>query len=67
MSDIKIFSLNGGVRELVPGAVALEKELQTLIEKNMPAFFGVNFLKSEFSRNTGTGVLFQKRRSDKLF
>lgn len=53
MSDIKIFSLNGDVKELVPSVVSLEKELQTLIEENMPAFFGVTFLKSEFSITNG--------------
>lgn len=53
MSDIKIFSLNSGVKELLPRTVGLEKELQTLIEKNMPAFFGVTFLKSEFVITNG--------------
>lgn len=53
MSDIKIFSLNSVVKELVPRTVGLEKELQTLIEKNMPAFFGVTFPKSEFAITNG--------------
>ncbi len=53
MADIKLFSLQGGVNELEPTSVSLERELQTLIEQNMPTFFGVTFLKSEFPITNG--------------
>lgn len=48
MSEIKLFTIQGEVKELNPSSVLLEKQLQTLIEKNMEAFFGVKFLKSEY-------------------
>ena len=38
MSDIKIFSVNDDVKELVDTQVILEKELQNLIERNMETF-----------------------------
>jgi predicted transport protein len=53
MVDIKLFSISSEVAELSAESVALEKELQTLIEQNMPAFFGVMFLKSEFVITNG--------------
>lgn len=53
MSDIKIFSVNDDVKELVDTQVILEKELQNLIERNMETFFGVTFLKSEYSITNG--------------
>ena len=53
MADIKLFNINGKVRELQSGTVTLEKELQNIIEKNMKSFFGVSFLKSEFSTTDG--------------
>lgn len=51
MSDIKLFALDGGTaaRELPGTAVALERSLQTLIERNLPALLGARFLASEFS------------------
>uniref|UniRef100_UPI003BAA5805 DUF5655 domain-containing protein n=1 Tax=Stappia sp. TaxID=1870903 RepID=UPI003BAA5805 len=50
MSDIKLFSTAGKtVTELQGTAVALEKSLQTLIERNMESFLGVRFLASEFA------------------
>lgn len=54
MADIKLFNITGEVRELPSFSVTLEKELQLLIEHNMPIFFGVTFLKSEFS-NSNSG------------
>jgi len=45
--------MQGGVSELASTSVTLEKELQILIEKNMPAFFGITFLKSEFQITNG--------------
>lgn len=53
MSDIKLFKISGGVIELPATSVTLERELQLLIEKNMPAFFGVTFLKTEFVTSNG--------------
>lgn len=48
MADIKLFQITPDVIELDVSSVALEKELQTLLEKNMTTFFGVTFLKSEY-------------------
>lgn len=50
MSDIKIFKTDKtGVIELKGNSVALEKSLQTLIEKNLETFLGVRFLATEYS------------------
>ena len=50
MSDIKLFRINGGgVDQLKAETVALEKSLQTLIEKHLEALLGVRFLGSEYS------------------
>ena len=50
MADIKLFRLKGeGVREIPGSAVALEKSLQILIERNLDTFLGVRFLGSEYS------------------
>lgn len=49
MSDIKVFRTSGGtVCELEGRSVALEKSLQTLIEKNLDVFLGIRFLASEY-------------------
>ncbi|MFQ6239696.1 DUF5655 domain-containing protein [Sinorhizobium meliloti] len=54
MSDIKLFSTSANaVTELQGNAVALEKSLQMLIERNMETFLGVRFLASEFSTSNG--------------
>ena len=50
MADIKLFNINGKVKEYQSGNVTLEKELQTVIENNMETFFGVTFLASEYAR-----------------
>lgn len=39
MSDIKLFKIKHTVEELPARWASLERELQTLIEKNMLAFF----------------------------
>lgn len=53
MSDLKLFRLTDGTAtELTSASVALEKSLQTLVERNMETLFGVRFLASEYS----TGV-----------
>ena len=50
MSDIKLFRLEqNNAAELVGSSVALEKSLQSLIERHLEAFLGVRFLASEFS------------------
>lgn len=52
-SDLKLFRITKDtVTEMVGAAVALEKSLQSLIERNMEAMFGTRFIASEHS----TGV-----------
>lgn len=54
MSDLKLFRTgNGTVAELSGGAVALERSLQLLFEKNLEALLGVRFLASEFVTEGG--------------
>ena len=53
MADLKLFNIKSVVKELPAKQVTLEKELQTLLEKNMQTFFGVTFLKSEFKITNG--------------
>ena len=53
MADIRLFSIKDSVHELESFTVALEKELQNLIEQNMTSFFGVTFLRSEFPVTNG--------------
>ncbi len=50
MSDIKLFrTQNGHVEELEGRSVAVEKSIQTLVERHLNAFLGVRFLASEHS------------------
>jgi predicted transport protein len=50
MGDLKLFRIeNGTAIELQGAALALEKPLQALIERNMEALFGVRFIASEHS------------------
>ncbi|KKI77018.1 DUF5655 domain-containing protein [Burkholderia pseudomallei] len=50
MSDIQLFRLSNGTASELPGQAAkLEKQLQSLIEANMPTFLGVRFLASEYA------------------
>jgi predicted transport protein len=51
MGDLKLFRIdsNGGTVELQGAALALERPLQTLIERNMDVLFGVRFVASEHS------------------
>lgn len=53
MSDIKLFDISGDVKELPSKQVALEKDLQRLLEENMYTFFGTTFLKSEYRTTNG--------------
>ena len=48
MNDIKLFrTSNGTVEELAGTSVAVEKSLQTLIERHLEAFLGIRFVGSE--------------------
>ncbi|WP_046215909.1 endonuclease NucS domain-containing protein [Paenibacillus wulumuqiensis] len=50
MGDIKLFRLtNNGVEELHGYTVAVEKSLQTLMERNLEVLIGIRFLASEYS------------------
>ncbi len=53
MAELKLFKINGRVEELKSKSVTIEKELQTIIEKNMQEFFGVRFLASEYRIDNG--------------
>lgn len=56
MSDIKLFRVGAdGARELAGTSVALEKTLQTLIERNLETLLGVRFLASEHSTGPAHG------------
>ncbi|SIT36581.1 conserved hypothetical protein [Paraburkholderia ribeironis] len=49
MSDVQLFRLsNGSANELPSQAAKLEKQLQGLVEANMPTFLGARFLASEY-------------------
>lgn len=55
MADIKLFKLGTNtVTELEGGAVALEKSLQDIFERNLEPLLGVRFLASEY-RTTNRG------------
>lgn len=50
MSDLKLFRIDGDrASEVTGAAMALEKPLQTLIERNMETFFGARLVASEHS------------------
>lgn len=66
MSDITLFNLKPQVNPIELKAVALEKEIQTLIEANMETFFGVRFLQSEYSIRHTNGFETQGGRIDSL-
>ena len=56
MSDLKLFKLSPDqVTELPASSMALEKSLQSLIEKHLDTFLGITFLASEFSTGPKTG------------
>ena len=49
MSDIKLFSLEQGTARELPGsAVAPEKSVQVVIERNLETLLGIRFLESEY-------------------
>ncbi|MGA9396717.1 MAG: hypothetical protein WBV22_00540, partial [Anaerolineaceae bacterium] len=50
MSDIKLFQIAGNAVKPIDGqSVAVEKSMQTLIEKHLEVFLGVRFLASEYT------------------
>ena len=53
MAELQLFNIQGTVSELPSQQVALEAELQDLLEKNMSTFFGVTFLESEYKIPNG--------------
>ncbi|MBA2597565.1 MAG: DUF91 domain-containing protein, partial [Chloroflexia bacterium] len=56
MPDIKLFRVvEGGVHLLPSSSVAIEKSLQTLVERHLEVFLGVRFLASEFSTTKSHG------------
>ena len=56
MSDIKLFSLDGGKAKELPGSsVPLEKSLQELMEANLEPLLGLRFLASEHSTGARHG------------
>ena len=78
MTDLKLFRVADGKAEELRGrSVALERQLQRVIESNMETFFGVRFLASEYSTgpkhrgridslgidDTGSPVIFEYKRS----
>lgn len=49
MGDIRIFSIDGdSVKELKGASVAVEKSLQSFIERHLEQILGIRFLKSEY-------------------
>jgi predicted transport protein len=78
MGDLKLFQIdNGTALELQGMALALERPLQVLIERNMEVLFGVRFIASEHSTGkkhggridslgldeNGSPVIFEYKRS----
>lgn len=56
MSDIKLFRIGHDAAHELPGqSVAVEKTLQTLIERHLEALLGVRFLASEYSTGKAHG------------
>ena len=53
MSEVRIFKIGDRVEEIILQESKLERQIQTLIEKNMDKFFGVKFVKSEWAIEDG--------------
>ena len=50
MGDIKVFRIDGDAVSELPGqSMAVEKSLQTLVERHLDTFLGIRFLASEQS------------------
>lgn len=57
MSDTKLFQIKGDTVSKIEGSsVAIEKTLQTLLERHLEEFLGVRFLASEYSTGPTHGV-----------
>lgn len=49
MNDLKVFRVRGGRATKIPGtSVAVERELQSLVEASMEAMLGIRFLATEY-------------------
>ncbi|MGW1149012.1 DUF5655 domain-containing protein [Streptomyces sp. NPDC002454] len=56
MGDLKAFRVDGGrAVEMAGSSVALERELQSLVEGNMEAMLGIRFLASEYETGRHRG------------
>ncbi|MER5490768.1 DUF5655 domain-containing protein [Streptomyces sp. NPDC002490] len=56
MGDLKAFRVDGGrVVEMAGSSVALERELQSLVEANMTTMLGIRFLASEYETGRHRG------------
>lgn len=64
MSNLRLFKLSPDhVDELTVSSMALEKSLQSLIEKHLDMFLGITFLASEYSTGPKTGGWMDSTRS----
>jgi len=56
MSDIKLFQISGNVVTTITGQpMAIERSLQTLLERHLESFLGVSFLASEYTTGKSHG------------
>lgn len=56
MSDLKLFKIGNSQATAIEGeSVAVEKSLQSLLERHLEAFLGVRFLKSEYQTGKSHG------------
>jgi predicted transport protein len=55
MADLKLFQIGQTPREIQGSSVALEKHLQTTIERNLETFFSIRFLASEHETGRAHG------------
>lgn len=68
MNDLRIFRLNdNGVEELPTRFAAVEKDLQTLLEKNIEACLGIRFLASEYHTGRSLGGFIDSLGLDENF
>jgi len=50
MGDVRIFDISSdSVKELKSSSVAVEKSLQSFIERNLEKLFSIRFLETEYS------------------
>ncbi|MBD5608147.1 MAG: DUF91 domain-containing protein [Desulfovibrio sp.] len=68
MSDLRIFKIDDtGIEELPTRLAAVEKDLQTLLERNMEACLGVKFLASEYHTGRSLGGFIDSLGLDENF